>query len=128
MGQKRRCTSSCHVSNHRHTCQRTRPVQLMNINDVLIAVDEDAQDPISEQDTCGKRRPIRYRRSSGPAHPEHTDWDCWSAKHSEPQPEPWWQTATTFHLYLGKVPLRPHVNQGQEERLEAESDSDSDER
>ena len=58
------------------------------------------------------------------AHPEHTDRDCWCAKHSEPQPKLWWQTATTFHLYLGKVTLRPHVNQGQEERLEAESNSD----
>jgi len=41
----------------------------------LVATDEDAEDPVSEQDTGGEWRPDADVAVGCPAHPEETDWN-----------------------------------------------------
>ena len=77
-------STSGHVSYKCYAGQGTSSVYLVAVDDILIAADEDAEYTLSKKNTRTKRRPIRNPRICGPAHPEHTDWNCWRAKHREP--------------------------------------------
>lgn len=72
-------TSSRQISYQRHARQGTCAVRFVGIDDVLVAADEDAEDAVAEEDTCGEGTPDADVAVGCPTHPEETYWDCYGA-------------------------------------------------
>lgn len=75
------------IAYQRNRRQRTRSINLIAVNDILIAADEDTQDTVAEDHGGCQRRPNGDIAVACPAHPEETDWDGGRAEHGEPEAE-----------------------------------------
>ena len=80
------CASS-HISDESDASQGAGGIDLVAVDDVLIARDEDAKNTEAEEDTRGQGGPDADIAVACPAHPEETDGDSPRAVHGEPEPK-----------------------------------------
>lgn len=116
-----------HIPDQRHARQRAGGEELVAIDNVLVAADEDAQDAVAEEHRRDEWGPWRDIWGGGPAHPEERDRDGRGAKHGEPEAEFGGQGVAACGFDAGEVALGPGVDEGDEEGGEAEAEGNAEE-